>query len=171
MHTHKSRLCLFVLIIAALTLTACGPGQMFGPTITPTFTFTPIPPTATATPSFTPTPVFTPTPAITATPAPSCTAKNGEWKGHWIGKWENRSVLLTVEDCFIVVIVFGAGGGIYAAKANAPIIDDAFVLDQSNSFLSVPARFEGAFSSPTTCEGSFSLNGEQADWEATWTEE
>jgi hypothetical protein len=65
-------------ILATLLLTSCGPGQLFGPTLTPTptvtstptITLTPTPtstPTATftitptSTPSFTPTPTFTPT--------------------------------------------------------------------------------------------------------------
>ena len=60
------------LCVLSLLVSACGPGQMFGPTLTPTATYTAIPtntltPTATAT--FTPTPTATPTitPTFTST--------------------------------------------------------------------------------------------------------
>ena len=61
----------------SLLLSACGPGQALGPTLTPspTFTFTPTS-TSTSTPTFTPTltPTFTPsaTATLTATPQPAC---------------------------------------------------------------------------------------------------
>jgi len=52
-----------------LITTACGPGQVFGPTLTPTPTVTLTPTsTPTATPTPTPTPTHTPTPTITPTP-------------------------------------------------------------------------------------------------------
>jgi hypothetical protein len=44
-----------ILVILSLTLSACGAGQMFGPTVTPV-------PTATSTPM--PTPTFTATPSL-----------------------------------------------------------------------------------------------------------
>lgn len=58
----------FVLLV--LMLVSCGPGQLFGPTKTPTPTITPTP-TPTNTP--TPTPTNTPTPTPTKTPAPTNT--------------------------------------------------------------------------------------------------
>ena len=59
--------------VAGLLLTACGAGQMFGPTVTPTLTFTPTAtlrplPTNTATSSSTPEATSTPR----ATPTPAC---------------------------------------------------------------------------------------------------
>jgi hypothetical protein len=54
----------FIFVLITLLLSGCGPGQMFGPTITPSPTQTPIPPTATNT--NTPIP-----PTITNTPAPT----------------------------------------------------------------------------------------------------
>lgn len=59
------------LIVITILLSGCGPGQLFGPTITPTSTQTPIPPT------FTPTPVpptATPTPTLTPTTIPTNTS-------------------------------------------------------------------------------------------------
>jgi hypothetical protein len=51
-------------ILISLFLSACGPGQLFGPTITPS-------PTATLTPTPTDTPTPTPVPTSTLTPTPS----------------------------------------------------------------------------------------------------
>jgi hypothetical protein len=55
------------LMILFATISACSPGQLFGPTLTPTPTITPTPtntptPTSTATPTNTPTPTATPVP-------------------------------------------------------------------------------------------------------------
>jgi hypothetical protein len=56
----------FFVLMLSLTLSGCGPGQMLGPTITPS-------PTNTSTPTSTPTPTatFTPTPTATFTPTPA----------------------------------------------------------------------------------------------------
>lgn len=68
---------LFVVLV--LVLSACGPGQIFGPTITPTPTDTSTPTftptfTSTFTPTETHTPTLTPTPTITDTPTATFTA-------------------------------------------------------------------------------------------------
>jgi hypothetical protein len=65
----------FVLIPLSLWLSRCGLGQLSGPTITPTPTFTSTPPPSpTFTPSLTPSPTFTPSltpsPTFTLTPMP-----------------------------------------------------------------------------------------------------
>ncbi len=60
---------IFVLLFS-LVLSGCGPGQVFGPTITPTPTITYTP---TQTPTSTPTPTPTATSTQTATPTPSAT--------------------------------------------------------------------------------------------------
>lgn len=63
--------------VVSLFLSSCGPGQLFGPTLTPTPTITPSPtvtpsPTLTLTPTstltFAPSPTFTPTPTVTPLP-------------------------------------------------------------------------------------------------------
>ncbi|MEW5872160.1 MAG: hypothetical protein AB1894_23060 [Chloroflexota bacterium] len=76
---HNVLVCLAMVIIL---LTSCGPGQVFGPTITPTSTYTSTPtitltstPTATLTPkptsTFTPTVLPTNTPTSTEIPIPT----------------------------------------------------------------------------------------------------
>jgi hypothetical protein len=70
---HKAALFAISLGGLALLLSACGPGQIFGPTITPTPADTTTPthtptPTRTLTPTRTPTRTSTRTPAETATP-------------------------------------------------------------------------------------------------------
>jgi hypothetical protein len=62
-----------LLVCGSLVLASCAPGQLFGPTLTPTSTDTPTPsntptPTNTPMPTNTPTPSNTPTPTNTATP-------------------------------------------------------------------------------------------------------
>lgn len=54
----------FIFLILALSISSCGPGELFGPTITPS-------PTLTFTPTLTPTPTstLTPTPKPTFTPS------------------------------------------------------------------------------------------------------
>ncbi len=57
-----------IFIAVSMALTACGPGQLFGPTVTSTATITPTPTnTSTPTPTLTPTPI---PPTATPTPIP-----------------------------------------------------------------------------------------------------
>lgn len=72
---HKCTAITILVSIVSLLLSACGPGQLFGPTITPTPTSTYTPTstptftsTATSTATTTNTPTFTPTPTYTLTP-------------------------------------------------------------------------------------------------------
>jgi hypothetical protein len=76
---------LSISLLACLLLTGCGPGQWFGPTITPTptLTFTPSPTftaTATSTPSLTPTVTPTDTPPPTATSLPTSDEIGGSFE-------------------------------------------------------------------------------------------
>lgn len=78
------------LMILVASISACGPGQVFGPTITPTPTSTQTPtntptPTNTFTPTLTPTTTTTPTPErlywecgsnLLKTECPTCTREN-----------------------------------------------------------------------------------------------
>jgi hypothetical protein len=57
------RIAIFCLVFLGLALAGCGPGQLFGPTLTPT-------PTDTPTPTSTPTATATSTPTATPTPRP-----------------------------------------------------------------------------------------------------
>ena len=90
--------CLFVL---SLQLSACGPGQLFGPSITPTPTFTP-------SPTFTPAPTFTPTltstPRPTVTPPPSRTPTSTQpTSGRTLGITEDGQVFLIDYDYRYVI--------------------------------------------------------------------
>jgi len=58
-----------ILVVISLLVSSCGPGQLFGPTITPSPTAT-LTPTITPSPTLTRTPTSTPTPTITPTPTP-----------------------------------------------------------------------------------------------------
>ena len=61
------RILIFISLISiSVILSACGPGQLLGPTLTPT-------PTNTLTPTHTPTVTHTHTPTMTHTPIPSIT--------------------------------------------------------------------------------------------------
>jgi len=80
----KSQKSVVLLIIVSFLLSACGPGQLFGPTLTstPTITLTSTPtftPTATLTPTLTLT--LTPTAAFTRTPRPTPIVYDGKWYG------------------------------------------------------------------------------------------
>lgn len=67
---HKTKVFGFIAILSLL-FSACAPGQLFGSTLTPTSTLTPIPtPTSTATR----TPIPTPTSTATLTPVPTNTS-------------------------------------------------------------------------------------------------
>jgi len=65
-----------LILLLSLILSGCGPGQLFGPTLTPSPTITNTPTltttptfTSTVTPTFTPTFTYTPTPTSTFTPS------------------------------------------------------------------------------------------------------
>ena len=57
---------IILLFLFSFLVSACGPGQIFGPTLTPT-------PTGTSTPTITPTATLTFTPTLTSTPKPTST--------------------------------------------------------------------------------------------------
>ena len=59
----KRQIAIFMIVITNLFLSSCGPGQLFGPTFTPT-------------PMNTSTPTLTTTPTLTSTTTPTFTADN-----------------------------------------------------------------------------------------------
>src|SRR5258707_6674920 len=72
----------------SLCMSACGPGELLGPTYTPTptITFTPTL-TTTPTPTSTPTPTLTPTPLPTMTPSLIPQAGQAIGGGKFDGRW------------------------------------------------------------------------------------
>jgi hypothetical protein len=102
----KQRIALLLVLITSLVISGCGPGQLFGPTITPTPTQT-LSPTSTQTPTqtMTPTPTqtMTPTQAATLTPAVTVDPDCGSIPGNnlslsqaIIGSWKNGDVIVWV---------------------------------------------------------------------------
>ena len=73
---------LLIMLLLSLLISACGPGQLFGPTLTPTPTITPTS-TSTLTPTatLTPTSTLTPTATLTRTPRPTPIVYDGKWSG------------------------------------------------------------------------------------------
>jgi hypothetical protein len=65
----RQRIIVVLVLLLSLVVSGCGPGQVFGPTLTPTPTFTPTK-TNTPTPTKTPTPTNTPTFTPSPTPIP-----------------------------------------------------------------------------------------------------
>jgi len=69
-----------ILVFMSFLLSACEPGQLFSPTLTPTPTITPtstLTPTATLTPTLT----LTPTATFTRIPSPTPVVYDGTWSG------------------------------------------------------------------------------------------
>jgi hypothetical protein len=69
MKIDKRTLAIPIILIISLIMSGCQPGQLMGPTITPSPTDTPLPTftqtnTSTSTPTLTPNPTITPTPTI-----------------------------------------------------------------------------------------------------------
>jgi len=88
-----------LILFASFVLSACGPGQLFGPTITPTPTNTPTTtptPTPTSTPTLTPTSTSTPTPTQTFTPTPTLVPiAVGKWSGKFIYLLWDRALTIS----------------------------------------------------------------------------
>lgn len=72
MRSSKYSSVLILVLFTSLLMTGCGPGQLLGPTLTPTSTNTPVPSaTASTTPTLTPSKTATPSPTMTATLTPT----------------------------------------------------------------------------------------------------
>ena len=91
----KSHL-LIVCLLLSLLLSACGPGQLFGPTITPSPTLT-LTPTPTSTPTSTPTVTPTLTPTPTSTPEPACTEEGCSFEMAVVIQASNESKGIAME--------------------------------------------------------------------------
>jgi hypothetical protein len=144
-------------ILFSAVLSACGPGQLLGPTLTPTPTNT-----ATQSPTFTPTITFTPTStptfAPTDTPAPACMPINGEWKSNETSKPWGPILTFTIRDCKIVSLqiwTYPVPGELmpWSGTTDIVISEDQFshdVVTETGTF-----TIQGAFDSPTSGHGSF----------------
>lgn len=149
-----------IVLIFCIVLTACGPGQVFGPTITPTPTKT-LTPTPTFTPTNTPKPTVTPRP--TATPSPtlelSCDIKDGDWESNEIGtKYATGPIFkFTVKDCQITQASFWVNLG-HGVTIGLSIEDNITIQDKTFSYTSPDSPYgfsvEGTFDSEIYAHGT-----------------
>lgn len=100
-------------MLMAFSFAACGPGQVFGPTLTPTPTNTPIP-TNTPEPTATPTSTPTPEPTATATLVPT----TGKVTGKIVDKDTGRP--LEAIHLFMPTVVQSSDGYMLNRKGNDP---------------------------------------------------
>ena len=160
----KANIKLMIVIgFISLIVTACGPGQVFGPTITPPPTIT-LTPTTTSTPTITPSPTLTSTPTLTPTPTliVSCTIPNGKWEGE---VKENANyymfirkplVSFEINNCVVRSVEiwsFPALNEIFFTQVELiPVINDAFehqVTSPSGAY-----TINGIFTSQTSATGT-----------------
>ncbi len=117
---------LAVCLSLSLLLSACGPGQLFGPTITPTRTSTLTPaPTATSTSTLTPTSTPTPTlPPPTSTLATACEEEGCSFETAVVIEASNEFEGILLEDQWLEEHYPG-----YQKKSQATTFDNDKVYD------------------------------------------
>ena len=149
------------LFLSASFLAACGPGQLLGPTLTPT-------PTNTSTPTLTPTSTLTLTPTLTSTPAATatitasaCLAASGKWQSHEISESFGMPMPIltfTVGNCNITsweIWIFPVPRELlfWQGSSTIPIADEQFFQDEDTGMGIF--SFEGIFDSTVTSHGMF----------------
>ena len=134
-----------IAIMALLLInTACSPGQLFGPTLTPTPTITPTP-TYTPTPTETLTPTDTPTntPTLTPTPVPGGPCDNPLVPLGTHGQWQYRVTTFNGETRFsLASLGIQTGANIvalveYSDQKNNLTINDS-VICQEGAIVNYP---------------------------------
>lgn len=188
---RKKLLFQLAFIAISLFVSSCGPGQLFGPTFTPTPTYTPTQ-TSTATPTLTPTPTKTPSPTFTSTstetPTPTETPKPiviSKLSGIWNGTTADGSPFrFSVERGTVYPIQFELDGFTVERKqiiacgqiafstgviTSGPVENSKFAMSFSG-FPGVPGSFgvliEGTFNSETSASGTFKFSCTDL---TTWT--
>jgi hypothetical protein len=148
--TLKTRASLF-LLASAIALSACGPGALFGPTLTPTATVTP-------TASSTPIPTATGTATRTPTPTPTPVVYDGEWSGT---TGAGGRVKFRIENNRLVSIRVSFGFALQNSSCNVDVnstITPGLPLDRNHIEFEAPSSlaFRGTFDSATTAAGTLS---------------
>ena len=163
--------CRIILLAIGLTfsLSACGPGQLFGATLTPT-------PTITATNTSTPTPTSTPLPTYTPTLKPTPIVYDGEWYGITSA---GGKISFTISDNGMTSIKISFGVTIKNGSCN--ITMDTSIsppLDISLNQFSIPTpdlKINGIFNSASTSSGTIEASVSSAHCSGginvTWTAE
>jgi len=186
---HK-RTFLILMVLMIFLFSSCGPGQLFGPTITPTPTYTPsqtptATPTMTLTPTNTPSPTLTSIPTETATPTEtpppiSISALGGGWTGTTADGSRfrfivERSIVSPIHleyNSFIVERkqIFACGQGFFfpsASTLSSPIENYKFTISWSVPFpIDFKFTVEGVFSSATSASGTLKFSCIDS---TTWT--
>jgi hypothetical protein len=137
---------LFLLLLTSILLSACRPGQVFGPTttLTPSATLTPSP-TATLTPAPTSTPTLKPTPIV----------YDGEWAGTTSA---GGRVTFRMEGNNLVAIRVNFGLSTKNSNCNVDMnttISPGLSLSVNTfSLQTTDLTIKGAFDSATTASGT-----------------
>lgn len=158
----KFQIAIISLILSISFLSACGPGQLFGPTLTPT-------PTNTSTPTLTPTPTLTITPTLTSTPTataiitasstPACLAAPGKWKSNETSEnfgMPGPILIFTVSNCQITsweIWVYPLPGELlwWPGTSKISITNEPFSIDEDTGMGIF--SFEGTFDSAVSSHG------------------
>ena len=174
------------IVFLSLLASGCGPGQLFGPTVTSTPTLTPA---NTSTPSLTPTLTSTSTPSSTPTEAPTPTETPapvldlfGDWSGTIAQglplsfRVRGDTMLVTsfkIDEFTVLLNSVVACGGIlfFGEPIGAPIENNKFTVRVELPPSGFPPAFttviiEGVFSSATSAVGTFEVSCREP---TTWT--
>jgi hypothetical protein len=152
-------------ICLSFSLSACGPGQIFGPTLTST-------PTITITPSFTPTPLPTFTPTLKPTPI--------IYDGYWNGTTSaGGRFSFVVSESGIATIKVSFGLSIKNGSCNVTMdtsISPPWSISLNEfSISTTELKIKGVFDSPTSASGTVEASTNSAHCSGgvnvTWTAE
>jgi hypothetical protein len=162
MNLLRIKLQLASLLLLA-SLSACGVGQVFGPTPTPTSTATPtatITPSPTLTPTVTPTPTATQVPTSTITPTPACQAADGKWQSAEGTQFFDVNIPIltfTISDCKIIswtIWIYPLPHELLMMDGpSLPLVDEKFSYeDHSDNGV---FTLEGSIDSASSSHGAF----------------
>jgi hypothetical protein len=141
-----------VLLAISFLLSACGPGELFGPTLTPTATATPIP-TQTATPL--------PTATLTRTPIPTPIVYDGDWTGTTSA---GGTIRFSIRDNNIVSFRVNFGYSTNNASCNVDsntTISPGLPLSGNGFQIDIPAlKIASVFDSPAAASGTLAASAD-----------
>jgi hypothetical protein len=162
-----------IFLLASLLLSACGPGQLLGPTLTLTPTITPTS-TPTLTPTATSTPTLTPTATFTNTPSPTPVVYDGKWNGHTkSGGKISFTVIQNGVSSFNVSFYVKIPNGSCDVSMNVSVSPYLSISDNLFSIDAPEVKVQGAFDSPATASGNVIASANNAHCSGgvnmTWT--
>lgn len=163
------------LLIMSFLLSACGPGQLFGPTLTPTPTITPTS-TPTLTPTATSTPTLTPTATFTHTPTPTPIVYDGSWSGRTsAGGKISFKVVENGVSSFDISFYLTIKNGSCDVSMNVSISPALSIADNQFNIGAPDVTVAGVFETATTASGTVAASANHAKCnggvDLTWTAE